>query len=101
MLNQYFITYQLGHGWYVTSSPIITADWRASSGDIWTVPFGGGVGRHEAGISAGEPHGAVLWKRSLSVGVLLLEHADANFIPVPQAHTRREKDIDGRATEEA
>jgi hypothetical protein len=33
------------HGWYVTSSPILTANWRASSGNIWTVPFGGGVGR--------------------------------------------------------
>jgi hypothetical protein len=45
MLNQYFITYQLKKGWYVTSSPIITANWRGSSGNIWTVPFGGGVGR--------------------------------------------------------
>ena len=45
MLNQYFITYQIKKGWYVTSSPIITANWRASSGNVWTVPFGGGVGR--------------------------------------------------------
>jgi hypothetical protein len=45
MLNQYFITFQLTKGLYVTSSPIITANWRASSGNIWTVPFGGGVGR--------------------------------------------------------
>ena len=45
MLNQYFITYQLKKGWYVTSSPIITANWRASSGNVWTVPLGGGVGR--------------------------------------------------------
>lgn len=45
MLNQYFITYQLGSGWYVTSSPIITANWKAESGKVWTVPFGGGVGR--------------------------------------------------------
>jgi len=45
MLNQYFITYQLKKGRYVTSSPIITANWRASNGNVWTVPFGGGVGR--------------------------------------------------------
>lgn len=45
MLNQYFITYQLGKGWYVTSSPIITANWKAESGKVWTVPFGGGFGR--------------------------------------------------------
>jgi hypothetical protein len=45
MLNQYFITFQLKKGWYVTSSPIITANWRASSGSTWTVPIGGGVGQ--------------------------------------------------------
>jgi hypothetical protein len=45
MLMQYFITYQLGKGWYVTSSPILTANWKASSGNVWTVPFGAGVGR--------------------------------------------------------
>lgn len=26
-------------------APIMTADWRASSGNVWTVPIGGGVGR--------------------------------------------------------
>ena len=45
MLDQYFITYQIKKGWYATTSPIITANWRASSGNVWTVPFGGGVGR--------------------------------------------------------
>ena len=45
MLNQYFIVYQLGKGWYVNSSPIITANWQAKSGRVWTVPFGGGGGR--------------------------------------------------------
>jgi hypothetical protein len=45
MLMQYFINYNFKHGWYVTSAPIITANWEASSGNVWTVPFGGGVGR--------------------------------------------------------
>ena len=45
MLLQYFISYNMKKGWYVTSSPILTANWRASSGNVWTVPFGGGVGR--------------------------------------------------------
>ena len=46
MLVQYFINYNLSQGWYVTVSPIITANWVASSAkNIWTVPFGGGVGR--------------------------------------------------------
>jgi len=45
MLLQYFINYNFKHGWYVTSAPIITANWEASRGNVWTVPFGGGVGR--------------------------------------------------------
>ena len=43
---QYFINYNFEGGWYLTSTPTITANWEADdSGDIWTVPFGGGVGR--------------------------------------------------------
>jgi hypothetical protein len=45
MLLQYFVNYNLKKGWYVTVSPILTANWNASSGNVWTVPFGGGVGR--------------------------------------------------------
>jgi len=45
MTLQYFITYQLKKGWYITSQPILTANWRAASGSVWTVPFGAGVGR--------------------------------------------------------
>ena len=45
MLLQYFINYNLPKGWYVTSQPVVTANWKASSGNAWTIPFGGGVGR--------------------------------------------------------
>jgi hypothetical protein len=45
MLAQYFINYNLPNGWYLTSSPIITANWEADSDNTWTVPFGGGFGR--------------------------------------------------------
>jgi hypothetical protein len=45
MLLQYFVNYNMKKGWYLTSSPILTANWNASSGNVWTVPFGGGVGR--------------------------------------------------------
>jgi hypothetical protein len=47
MLLQYFINDNLKKGWYLTSQPIITANWNATapSGSVWTVPFGGGVGR--------------------------------------------------------
>ena len=43
-LFQPFVNYNLAHGWYLTSSPIITANWNAS-GEKWTVPLGGGVGK--------------------------------------------------------
>ena len=42
---QYFVNYNLDDGWYLTSAPIITANWEADSDDTWTVPFGGGVGK--------------------------------------------------------
>lgn len=45
MLIQYFINYNLPNGWYITSSPIITANWEADSDNKWTVPLGGGFGR--------------------------------------------------------
>ncbi len=44
-LLQYFINYNMKKGWYLTTAPIITADWRASSGNSLTLPFGGGFGR--------------------------------------------------------
>ena len=44
-LFQYFINYNLDDGYYLSSTPVITANWEASSGDKWTVPLGGGVGR--------------------------------------------------------
>ena len=40
------VTYHLPRGWYLTTSPIVTANWNAaSSGDAWTVPVGGGAGK--------------------------------------------------------
>ena len=42
---QYFINYNLPNGWYLTSAPIITANWEADRGNRWTVPFGGGFGK--------------------------------------------------------
>lgn len=45
LVLQWFVNYNLKKGWYLTTSPILTANWRATNGDVWTVPFGGGVGR--------------------------------------------------------
>jgi len=44
-LVQYFVNYNMAGGWYLTSAPIITANWEADSGQRWTVPVGGGVGK--------------------------------------------------------
>jgi hypothetical protein len=41
-LFQYFINYNLDNGWYLSTTPVITANWEASSGNKWTIPFGGG-----------------------------------------------------------
>jgi hypothetical protein len=46
LLAQYFVNYNLSGGWYLTSAPIITANWAAAQAkNVWTVPFGGGIGR--------------------------------------------------------
>ncbi len=39
------VNYNLHEGWYVTSTPVVTANWVKKGGDRWTVPVGGGVGR--------------------------------------------------------
>ena len=43
--SQYFINYNMNHGWYLTSAPIITGNWKAEPGNQWIVPFGGGPGK--------------------------------------------------------
>jgi hypothetical protein len=46
-LLQYFVNYNFGHGWYVTTSPIVTAVWNLPTvtSAQWTVPFGAGFGK--------------------------------------------------------
>jgi len=45
LLVQPFVNYNIGDGWYLTSSPIMTSNWEARSSDHWTVPVGAGVGK--------------------------------------------------------
>jgi hypothetical protein len=45
LLIQPFVNYNMADGWYLVSSPIITANWEADSDDTWTVPLGGGFGK--------------------------------------------------------
>ncbi len=45
-LLQYFVNYNFRGGWYLTSSPLITANWLATSyGNKWTFPVGAGFGK--------------------------------------------------------
>jgi hypothetical protein len=87
MVDQYFITRQLKNGWYVNSAPIITANWRAASGDVWTVPFGGGPGRVQKLGSqqvnwnveffgnAVHPKGTPSWTMRLTLAFLYPQHS--------------------------
>lgn len=45
MLIQPFVNYNLRHGWYLTASPIITANWETRAEERWLVPVGGGIGK--------------------------------------------------------
>jgi hypothetical protein len=41
-----FVNFNLPHGWYLTSTPLITANWEAEDKrNRWTVPIGGGFGK--------------------------------------------------------
>jgi hypothetical protein len=45
MMFQPFINYNMKDGWFLTSSPVMTANWEATSGNRFTIPLGGGFGR--------------------------------------------------------
>lgn len=45
MMLQPIINYNLSDGWYLTSVPVITANWEADSDNRWTIPLGGGFGK--------------------------------------------------------
>jgi hypothetical protein len=86
MLMQPFVNYNLRHGWYLTSSPIITANWEVTSKNRWTVPVGGGVGRivhfgkQPVNIytqffrNVERPDGVTSWSARLQVQFLFPQH---------------------------
>jgi hypothetical protein len=45
MSVQYFVNYNLPDAWYLSSSPILTFNWKAPSSEGWVVPVGGGAGK--------------------------------------------------------
>jgi len=42
---QYLVSYVFDSGWYISSNPAITSNWKSQGNQQWTVPFGGGAGR--------------------------------------------------------
>ena len=94
MTLQYFATYNLKKGWNISTGPIITANWHSQAageasdgndttgGGVWTVPFGGGVGRvtrlgyqpvnisAQFYASAVRPAGASSWGMRLQIALL-------------------------------
>ena len=87
-LLQYFINYNMKKGWYIDIAPIITANWEASSGNVWTVPFGGGLGRLiKIGFqpmsittqfygNAVHPSGASPWEMRIQIALLFPKLTD-------------------------
>ncbi len=73
LLLEPFINYNLADGWYLLTDMIITANWQADSGNRWTMPLGGGLGKMfaignqkmntkvEAYYNVEKPHGAPDW----------------------------------------
>ena len=39
------VNINLDRGWFITSKPTITANWKARGGERWLVPVGGGLGK--------------------------------------------------------
>ncbi len=44
-LMQPFINFNMKGGWYVGTSPILTANWLTAGNNAWTIPLGANVGR--------------------------------------------------------
>jgi hypothetical protein len=77
-----FINYNLPNGWYLISDMVLTANWKAESGQQWTIPVGAGVGklfkignqamntRIEAYSNVEKPDGAPDWSLSWTLQFL-------------------------------
>jgi hypothetical protein len=42
---EYFIYANVGHGWWIGTSPVNHANWEATADEAWTIPLGGGIGK--------------------------------------------------------
>ena len=79
---QYFVDYGLGGGWSLSSTPMMSANWK-TDGKRWLVPVGGGVnkmfkGRIPVQIKfhaywhAAKPDSAAKWQLMISVQPVIL-----------------------------
>jgi hypothetical protein len=101
MTLQYFVNYNLKKGWYLSSSPLISANWKASTGNVlWTVRVGGGVGRilrlglQPVNISVQFYGNAAQPSGRLSVG-----YAATDCLSVSQIASRAEREAERFAAE--
>lgn len=88
-LFQYFINYNLKKGYFITWQPTLTANWEATNGNTWTVPFGGGLGRimklgNQPVMLTGQfygnaihPTGTPAWTMRLQISFLFPKLTDA------------------------
>ncbi|MEI6890761.1 MAG: hypothetical protein V5783_01200 [Pontiella sp.] len=83
---EYYCYANLGNGWWIGTAPINTANWEASSNNIWTIPLGGGFGKligkrrpinlkFEAYSYAESPNGEADWSLMLGVDFLIPENS--------------------------
>lgn len=80
---EYFLTWNLPHGWFLESNATVTADWEADHGNRWTVPVGAGFGKVftigkqsvspsvQAFYNAVRPSIGPKWSASISLQLLL------------------------------
>jgi hypothetical protein len=42
---QYFVNFNFGGGWAIGTAPIVSANWKAASGNRWTIPWGAQISK--------------------------------------------------------
>jgi hypothetical protein len=51
-LSQYFVTYDMEKGWFLTEAPILTSDWMAPAHNRWPVPLAAVSGKSLRSVSS-------------------------------------------------
>ena len=99
-LIQPFLNYNFDGGLYATSLPVLSVDWKAESGQRWTVPLGGGIGKtFHLGHAVGEyatvrvlPEFAANWQIRAAgpAHVSKMTFGNFEFDPIGSAGPRRD-----------